>query len=123
MTAMIVCALSPEARDLPKSRTAVSVCPLAAASGIRLWRRLERDFSEYKVLNRAFDHNSGFPVPRWWLNLNARLRFILVDNDANRIVDYVNLDSSAAPLDITMTRSPVRASLLTVRTISGTSGM
>jgi hypothetical protein len=57
----------------------------------------------FEVLNHTFDRKSGFPVPHWWLNLNARLRFILVDVDVspNRIVDYANLDNSAATLDIT----------------------
>jgi hypothetical protein len=42
-----------------------------------------------------------FRVPRWWLNVRIRLRFVLVDSAANRIVDYVNLDSSEPPLNLT----------------------
>ena len=45
--------------------------------------------------------NPSFPVPRWWLNLNTRLRFILVDRLADRIVDYVNIDHSEDTVDIT----------------------
>jgi hypothetical protein len=42
-------------------------------------------------------------LPHWWLQLNSRLRFILVDTgvNPNRIVDYVNLASSDPPVDIT----------------------
>jgi hypothetical protein len=41
-----------------------------------------------------------FYVPRWWLTLNTGLNFILVDTDANRIVDYVNLQHCDDALDI-----------------------
>jgi len=34
-----------------------------------------------------------FYTPHWVLNLNTRLRFILVDTDAQRVVDYVNLNN------------------------------
>jgi hypothetical protein len=43
----------------------------------------------------------AFYVPHWWLNLNTRLLFILVDTQANRIVDYVNLNNWEPTLDIT----------------------
>ena len=44
-----------------------------------------------------------FPVPRWWIRLRARVRFILVDTQLNppRIVDYVNLASEGEPVNIT----------------------
>src|SRR5262249_41218820 len=42
----------------------------------------------------------GFYVPHWWLNLNTRVQFILVDTAANRIIDYVNLDHLEPTLDI-----------------------
>lgn len=42
----------------------------------------------------------GFYAPHWWLNLNTRLQFILVDTVANRIVDYVNLNNWEPTLDI-----------------------
>jgi hypothetical protein len=42
--------------------------------------------------NQAFVNPGQFYVPNWWLNLNTRLRFILLDVTANRIVDYVNLN-------------------------------
>ncbi len=43
---------------------------------------------------------SVFLVPRWWLSLRTRVRFILVDTSLSRIADYVNLDSTEQPLDI-----------------------
>src|ERR1041385_4259814 len=43
----------------------------------------------------------GFYVPHWWLNLNTRVQFILVDTAANRIIDYVNLNHWEPTLDIT----------------------
>jgi hypothetical protein len=43
----------------------------------------------------------GFYVPHWFLNLNTRLKYILVDSDAQRIVDYVNLDNWEKTVDVT----------------------
>src|SRR5260370_9264666 len=56
----------------------------------------------YSKLNRqfvvpppgAFENPSCLPVPPWFLNVRARLRFILIDPGVNRIVDYENLDDS-----------------------------
>lgn len=42
-----------------------------------------------------------FYVPHWWLNLNTRLQYALVDTRANRIVDYVNINNWQLPLDVT----------------------
>lgn len=42
-----------------------------------------------------------FYVPHWWLNLNTRLLFVLVDTAANRIVDYVNINNWQRTVDIT----------------------
>jgi hypothetical protein len=52
-----------------------------------------------------FENPSQFPIPRWWLNLRTRVRFILVDTtfSPGRIVDYVTLSSVEPPLDITAT--------------------
>jgi hypothetical protein len=44
---------------------------------------------------------SRFPIPRWYLSLNTKLRFIIVDTDAKRIIDYVNLDSAFDPTNHT----------------------
>ena len=59
-------------------------------------------------LTGIFERHPGaslFPVPRLWLKVQSRLRFCLVDTSANRIVDYVNLDSALdptqKPIDIT----------------------
>ncbi len=44
-----------------------------------------------------------FYAPHWVLNLNSRIRYILVDTDAQRIIDYVNLDNWDPAVDITAT--------------------
>lgn len=49
----------------------------------------------------TFTFGSGFYIPHWWLNLNTRLLFVIVDTGANRIVDYVNLNQSERTIDIT----------------------
>ncbi|MGO8675898.1 MAG: hypothetical protein ACLQVX_08505 [Limisphaerales bacterium] len=51
-----------------------------------------------------FERGLGFPVPHFWLSLRTRARFILADTGVspNRIIDYVNLDSTQPPLDITL---------------------
>lgn len=57
---------------------------------------------QFMPLTGNFERTPGstnFYVPRWQLSLIARLRFALVDTDANRIVDYVNPGSTAYPLD------------------------
>lgn len=47
-----------------------------------------------------FQRNSGFYTPQWVMNLNTKLKFTLLDTEAQRIVDYVNIDSSERPLDL-----------------------
>jgi len=39
--------------------------------------------------------------PHWWLNLNTKLQYILVDTTVNRIVDFVNLNNWERTVDIT----------------------
>jgi hypothetical protein len=56
-------------------------------------------------ISGVFESNSVsmFPLPHWWLGLQTRARFILVDTTATpypRIVDYVNLNSVEPPIDI-----------------------
>jgi hypothetical protein len=55
-------------------------------------------------ISGVFESNSisMFPLPHWWLALQTRVRFILVDTSVtpNRIVDYVNLNSVEKPIDI-----------------------
>lgn len=50
--------------------------------------------------NHIFQQNSGFYVPHWWLNLNTRLRFILVDTAADRLIDYVDLNYWQPTMDL-----------------------
>ncbi|HWV99467.1 MAG TPA: hypothetical protein VNZ64_07200 [Candidatus Acidoferrum sp.] len=47
-----------------------------------------------------FAQNQGSYVPHWYLILNTRALCILVDTDANRIVDYVNLNNWEPTLDV-----------------------
>ena len=44
------------------------------------------------------DQTNYFPIPHWWLYTRTRLRYILLNT--NRIIDYVNLNSEASPLNI-----------------------
>src|SRR5208283_1189868 len=57
---------------------------------------------QLEPLPGSFENNLGFHVPRWWLSLNTRLRFLLVDTTpgVNRILDYVNLATWENPIDI-----------------------
>ena len=67
---------------------------------------VQRAFRAHGLVTNAattFERGIGFPVPHFWLSLRTRARFILVDTAlANRIIDYVNLDSTEPPLDITL---------------------
>ncbi len=47
-----------------------------------------------------FERQSGFATPRWWLKLNTRVRFILVDRSYNRILDYVSLNYNEETIDL-----------------------
>jgi hypothetical protein len=47
-----------------------------------------------------FEAGTGFYVPRWLFTLSARLRFILYDQQAQRIVDYVNVKNTEASIDL-----------------------
>jgi len=50
--------------------------------------------------NRGFEVNQGFYVPHWWLNMRTQVRFLVYDAQAQRIIDFVNLDRTDPPLDI-----------------------
>jgi len=52
-------------------------------------------------LQGSYERPSGFHVPRWWLSVNTRVRLLLFDRVANRIIDYVNLATVQPPYDIT----------------------
>jgi hypothetical protein len=58
---------------------------------------------QFLPLNGVFELHpeARFRVPHWWFNLRTRLQFILMDTDANRIVDFVNLDAREIPVDLT----------------------
>jgi hypothetical protein len=81
------------------------VLPFGATNGFEFLARstaldhapwLEPQTNVFPVATRG-----AFYVPHWWLNLNTRLLFILVDTQANRIVDYVNLNNWEPTIDIT----------------------
>jgi hypothetical protein len=57
----------------------------------------------FGILTGDFERSQSpaFAVPHWWLVLNTRLRCVIIDTKANRIVDYVNLASADPPVDIT----------------------
>ena len=57
-------------------------------------------FEDVTNLNPQLVGNT-FPVPQWFINLRTRLRYILVDTELNRIVDYVSVSSAEQPLDLT----------------------
>jgi hypothetical protein len=48
----------------------------------------------------AFERDTKFPVPHWFLNLRTRVKFYLIDFGTAQLVDYVNLDQVEQPLDI-----------------------
>lgn len=60
--------------------------------------------ASYVFSQNAFTNGSDpvnlFPVLQLWVNLKTRVRFALIDEDLDRIVDYVNLRSSENPIDI-----------------------
>jgi hypothetical protein len=41
-----------------------------------------------------------YDIPHWFLNLNTRIRFVLVDTAADRIVDYVHLNNWQPTMDV-----------------------
>jgi hypothetical protein len=43
-----------------------------------------------------------FPVPHWFLNMNTKVQFAIVDPVAGRIVDFANLDSVQDPASSTV---------------------
>jgi hypothetical protein len=53
-------------------------------------------------LTGIFERNSGtnIYVPHWLLTTRTRLRFAVVDSELNRLLDYVNLDSTDPALDL-----------------------
>ena len=41
-----------------------------------------------------------FPVPQWYVIMKKRVRYVLLDTKADRIVDYVNLAADDPPVDV-----------------------
>ena len=87
--------------------------PLASGPGVPYMtnvfvptRTYSRSLDTFIPLTGVFERTLGttnFHVPHWQLNVRTRLYYALVDTSLtpNRIVDYVNLDSTETPVDIT----------------------
>ena len=41
-----------------------------------------------------------YPLPRWFVNLKTRLCFALIDENADRVIDFVNLSQTQSPMDL-----------------------
>jgi len=54
----------------------------------------------FHVQNHIFQRQRGFYVPHWYLNLNTRVRAVLLDTALGRIVDYVNLNNWERTVDV-----------------------
>lgn len=54
-------------------------------------------------LTHTFEQQTNFYLPRWWFTLKTGVRFVLVDTDFHRIVDYVNLEDNGQTVDLTAT--------------------
>ena len=58
----------------------------------------------FVVESGNFESHAGqphFTVPHWWFQMKTRLRFYLVDTTFDRIVDYVNIESTEDPIYLT----------------------
>jgi hypothetical protein len=96
----------------PESEGSSFVLPLASEPGVPYTNFMVLSNSTYIAPDGVFVPETGIfertpgttnlHVPRWQLTLRTRLRFALVDTSLglDRIVDYVNLDSTEQPLDI-----------------------
>ena len=95
----------------PSHEGASFVLPLASGPEVPYTNRVFLSNGTYSArldtfvpLTGVFERTLGttnLHVPHWQLNLRTRLSFAVVDTGLNRIVDYVNLDSTEDPLDIT----------------------
>ena len=89
------------------------VLPLTSATGAPYTNHVVLTNATYNASSDTFvpltgiferpPGTSNLYVPHWLLNVRTRLRFTLIDTSVspNRIVDYVNLDSTESLLDIT----------------------
>jgi hypothetical protein len=96
----------------PASEGPSFVLPLASAAGVPYTNQIFLPASTYRFnsdsfvpLTTSFERTPGTTnlyVPHWQLNLRTRLRVALIDTSLSpeRIVDYVNLDSTEQPMDI-----------------------
>jgi hypothetical protein len=88
------------------------VLPLASGAGVPYSAQLFLSNSTYQLssdsfvpLTGSFERTPGttnFYIPHWQLGVRTRLRVALIDTSSspNRIVDYVNLDSTEQPVDV-----------------------
>ncbi|MCL5096401.1 MAG: hypothetical protein M1608_02485, partial [Candidatus Omnitrophica bacterium] len=49
----------------------------------------------------TFERGKGFDIPHLGLYITNRLQFIAIDQDNNRVVDFVNLDNLGSQIDLT----------------------
>jgi hypothetical protein len=89
--------------ELPQASFQVPLSPASNNFYILPESAYSPALSQLVPLTGTFETNQvpPFAVPHWWLCLRTRLQFSLVDTDEKRLVDYVNLDSVEAPVDIT----------------------
>lgn len=69
-----------------------------------VFRETMQQFQPAIATTMGFERHPGasyFPVPRWSLSLRIRVHFSLTDTKTGRLVDFVNLDQSDEPLDMT----------------------
>lgn len=50
--------------------------------------------------NATNNFENSFDPPQWFLAMTNRLQYIVIDRDANRVIDFVNLDNLFTHLDI-----------------------
>ena len=96
----------------PAHESTSFVLPLTSGPGVPYTNMVFLSNSTYRAssdmfvpLTGIFERTPGTSnlyVPHWQLNVRTRLRFTLIDTSVspNRIVDYVNLDSTESPLDM-----------------------
>jgi hypothetical protein len=65
-----------------------------------VWHPNTRSFRR-ATTNDVFERNQGYYAPGWRLEMTNRFWYALVDEGANRILDYVSLVNMTASLDIT----------------------
>jgi len=97
----------------PAHESTSFVLPLTSGTGVPYTNHVVLTNAAYSAsldmfvpLTGIFERTPGTSnlyVPHWQLNVRTRLRFTLIDTSVspNRIVDYVNLDSTESLLDIT----------------------